>query len=196
MKTVYLIGDSIRFGAPPSSPGYGIYVKEKLAGKAEVLYPDENCRFAQYTLRYLHEWAKDIDRENVAVVHWNNGLWDALRLFGDEPFTPVEFYVDTLKKVHNRIQYVFPNAKIIFATSTNVIEEMSNPDFTRKNDEIQAYNKAAIDVLEPLGVEINDLYAVSEKLHGKQYHSDWVHFNNEGSDILANTVAEKIKKYL
>ena len=97
MKTVFLIGDSIRFGAPPSSPGYGIYVKEKLAGKAEVMYPDENCRFAQYTLRYLHEWAKDIDRENVAVVHWNNGLWDALRLFGDEPFTPVEFYVDTLK---------------------------------------------------------------------------------------------------
>ena len=196
MKTVFLIGDSIRFGAPPSSPGYGIYVKEKLAGKAEVMYPDENCRFAQYTLRYLHEWAKDIDRENVAVVHWNNGLWDALRLFGDEPFTPVEFYVDTLKKVHNRIQYVFPNAKIIFATSTNVIEEMSNPDFTRKNDEIQAYNKAAIDVLEPLGVEINDLYAVSEKLHSKQYHSDWVHFNNEGSDILANTVVEKIEKYL
>ena len=196
MKTVFLIGDSIRFGAPPSSPGYGIYVKEKLAGKAEVLYPDENCRFAQYTLRYLHEWAKDIDRENVAVVHWNNGLWDALRLFGDEPFTPVEFYVDTLKKVHKRIQYVFPNSKIIFATSTNVIEEMSNPDFTRKNDEIQAYNKAAIDVLEPLGVEINDLYAVSEKLHSNQYHSDWVHFNNEGSDILANTVVEKIEKYL
>ena len=73
---------------------------------------------------------------------------------------------------------------------------MSNPDFTRKNDEIQAYNKAAIDTLKPLGVEINDLNAVSEKLHSKQYHSDWVHFNNEGSDILANTVVEKIEKYL
>ena len=196
MKAVFLIGDSIRFGAPPSSPGYGIFVKEKLAGKAEVMYPGENCRFAQYTLRYVHEWAQDIDRDNVAVVHWNNGLWDVLRILGDEPFTPVEFYVDTLKKVHKRIQTVFPKAKIIFATSTNVIEEMSNPDFTRRNVEIEAYNKAAVDALEPLGVEINDLYAVSERLHSKDYHSDWVHFNSEGSEILAQAVTEKIEKYL
>lgn len=28
MKNILLIGDSIRYGAPPSSPGYGKYVKE------------------------------------------------------------------------------------------------------------------------------------------------------------------------
>ena len=63
MKNIFLVGDSIRFGAPnPSkynnvSPGYGIYVKEKLAGIANVYGPDENCRFAQFTLRFLQKWA-------------------------------------------------------------------------------------------------------------------------------------------
>ena len=52
MKNIYLIGDSIRFGAP-GSDGYGMHVKEKLQGKANVYAPNENCRFAQYTLRYL-----------------------------------------------------------------------------------------------------------------------------------------------
>ena len=64
MKNIYLIGDSIRFGAA-GSPGYGIYVKEKLEGKANVYWPDENSRFASYTLRYLHEWAKKIDKESI-----------------------------------------------------------------------------------------------------------------------------------
>ena len=53
VKKIFLIGDSIRFGAP-GSEGYGIFVKQKLEGMAEVYAPDENCRFAQYTLRYLH----------------------------------------------------------------------------------------------------------------------------------------------
>ena len=57
MKNVLLIGDSIRFGAPPDSPGYGVYVKKLLEGIADVYAPDDNCRFAQYTLRYLYEWS-------------------------------------------------------------------------------------------------------------------------------------------
>ena len=38
MKNIYLIGDSIRFGAL-GSPGYGVYVKEKLEGRANVYAP-------------------------------------------------------------------------------------------------------------------------------------------------------------
>ena len=58
MKKIFLIGDSIMFGAPNSS-GYGVWVREKLKDKAEVYFPDENCRFAEYTLRYLCEWAEN-----------------------------------------------------------------------------------------------------------------------------------------
>ena len=46
MKNIFLIGDSIRYGSK-SSPGYGVYVEEKLKGIANVFSPDEHCRFAQ-----------------------------------------------------------------------------------------------------------------------------------------------------
>jgi hypothetical protein len=53
-------------------------------------------------------------------VHWNNGLWDVLRLFGDEPFTEINYYGESLKRIYKRIRFLFPNAKIIFALSTSV----------------------------------------------------------------------------
>ena len=48
MKKVILIGDSIRMG-------YDKYIKASLEGEAEVFYPSENCRFATYVLRFVHE---------------------------------------------------------------------------------------------------------------------------------------------
>ena len=188
MKNIYLIGDSIRFGAP-GSPGYGVYVKEKLEGRANVYAPGENCRFAQYTLRYLHEWANGIDREKNDIVHWNNGLWDVLRLFGDEPLTEIETYGIMLKRVYKRIKFLFPNAKVIFALSTAVIEEWGNSDFFRYNREIEQYNNKAREVMTELGVEVNDLYSLSAGFD-HSFHSDWVHFAEEGSKILADKVIE------
>ena len=52
MKNLLLIGDSIRMG-------YDKSVKKTLEGKANVIFPDENCRFASYVLRYFHEYLKD-----------------------------------------------------------------------------------------------------------------------------------------
>lgn len=194
MKSVFLIGDSIRFGATGSS-GYGGFVKEKLKDAANVYAPDENCRFAQYTQRYIWEWTNGINGEEIDVVHWNNGLWDVLRLKGEEPFTPLDMYVNTLERVYRMIRIFMPNAKIIFATSTAVVEEMASPDFMRYNKDIEEYNAAAASLMEKLGVEVNDLYAVSKPL-GRDYHSDWVHFNDKGSEILADAVVKKIKELL
>ncbi len=198
MKNVLLIGDSIRFGATSNpeyktadSPGYGVYVAELLKGKANVYAPDDNCRFAQYTLRYLYDWAKDIECEKIDVVHWNNGLWDALRINGDEPLTPVDVYELMLGRVCKMIKKIFPNAKIIFALSTAVVEEWARPDFMRFNSDIEKYNEAAKRVLEKMGVTINDLYTVSAAFDNS-LHADFVHFNEEGSKILADAVIEKI----
>lgn len=193
MKSIFLIGDSIRYGSynvtkhSNLSPGYGIYVKEKLKGIANVYAPDENCRFAQYTLRYLHVWAKKAPAEEIDIVHWNNGLWDALRLFGDEPLTPIDVYGDMLRRVYKRIRLVFPNAKIIFALSTSVVEEWADPEFIRYNREIEKYNEKAMEVMNELGVEVNDLYSIS-RTFDNSLHADWVHFGEEGSRILADAV--------
>lgn len=191
MKRIYLLGDSIRFGAV-NSPGYGVYVKEKLNGLAEVYYPDDNCRFAQYTLRYLYDWANCVDTENIDIVHWNNGLWDVLRLHGDEPLTPIDVYVDFLERIYKKLRLLFPNAKIIFANTTPVIEELGNPNFMRYNKEIREYNNAAQKLMEKLGVQVNDLYSVAENL-GESFRSDWVHYNEEGSKLLADAVVKALE---
>lgn len=194
MKNIYLIGDSICYGAG-NSTGYGVVVKKRLEGIANVLAPDDNCRFAQYTLRYLFDWAQTVDCDSIDIVHWNNGLWDVLRLNGDEPLSPPEIYVYMLKRVHNVLIRTFKNAKIIFATSTVVIEEMASPDFFRYNREIKQYNRDAARLMDELRVEVNDLYEVSRPL-GREYHADWVHYNDLGSDILADAVIKKLKPYL
>ena len=192
MKKIYLIGDSIRFGAT-GSPGYGVYVKEKLEGRAEVYAPKVNCQFAQHTQRYLHEWVTTdgVPKEEIDVVHWNNGLWDVLRLLGDDPFTEISFYGETLKRVCGRIRYLFPKAKVIFALSTSVKEEWARPDFLRLNCDIERYNQKAIEVLAPLGVEFNDLYAVTKDFDDS-LRSDWVHYGEGGSQILADAVIKRI----
>ncbi len=190
MKNVFLIGDSIRFGAT-NSPGYGIYVKEKLKGKAEVYSPNDNCRFAQYTLRYLYDWSKEFDTKSIDIVHWNNGLWDVLRLHGDEPLTPIDVYTLFLERVYNKIRQLFPNADIIFALSTPVIEEWANPEFMRYNEEIKEYNKAAKKLMEKLNVQVNDLYSIAEKFDTSM-RADWVHYNEKGSELLADGVIKAL----
>lgn len=187
MKNIFLIGDSIRYGNFVNSPGYGVYVKEKLKGRANVFAPDDNCRFVQYTLRYLHEWANDLDKEKIDIVHWNNGLWDVLRLFGDEPLIPIDAYGDMLERIYKRIRLLFPNAKIIFALTTAVIEDPNGKDFVRLNKDIEEYNNRAREVMERLGVAVNDLYTLSAGFDDS-LHSDGTHFGDEGSRLLADAV--------
>ena len=72
---------------------------------------------------------------------------------------------------------------------------MSSPDFTRKNSDIEAYNRTAAEVLSPLGVTINDLYTTAAEIRPTLYR-DWVHYNAEGSKALAEKTADVIKEVL
>jgi len=130
MKNLLLIGDSIR-------AGYDKAVAKTLAGKANVYFPAENCRFASYVLRYLHEYKALANGEKIDVLHWNAGLWDCLRLFEEEPHTPVDIYAYYIDRICVRIQKLFPEAKVIFATSTSVLAEKMSKDFKRCNEEIE-----------------------------------------------------------
>ena len=195
MKNILLIGDSIRYGAPPSSPGYGKYVKEMYGENAAVYAPDDNCRFAQYTLRYLFDWRIQFKDVKFDVIHWNNGLWDVLRLNGDEPLTHIDIYTYTLERIYKMMKKLFPEAKIIFANSTAVIEAWANPDFMRYNSDIEKYNDAAAKLMEKLGVPVNDLYSLTSGF-ADSLHSDWVHFGEEGSKIIAEAVVNKINEVL
>jgi len=181
MKNLLLIGDSIRMG-------YDKSVKRTLDGKANVIFPEENCRFASYVLRYFHEYLGEYKGEEIDVIHWNAGLWDCLRLFEEEPHTPINVYEYYIDRICVRIKKICPNAKVIFATSTRVLSEKMSTDFKRYNEEIEKYNEVAVNVVKKYGFEINDLYAVSATL-SEEAHSDPVHYYTSiGTEVFTNKV--------
>ena len=186
MKNVLLIGDSIR-------AGYDKAVKKSLGGKAEVYFPEENCRFASYVLRNFHEYLGDVKFD---VIHWNAGLWDNLRLFGEEPHTPIDIYAYYIDRICIRIKKLCPDTKVIFATSTSVLSEKKSGDCKRYNEEIEEYNKVAVEIVKKHGFSVNDLYSLSKTLD-ESVHSDAVHYYTpEGTEVFANKVLKVLAEAL
>ena len=190
MKKVILLGDSIRMG-------YDKYVKDALAGVAEVYYPQENCKFAQYLLRFVHDWkAEGKWPTDADLVHWNAGLWDVLELYGEEPMTNEAQYAEMIARIDRQLRRLFPKAKIIFATSTSVQEEKYRPEFKRHNETIARYNDIAIKALEESNCLINDLYGLSLTLADSCW-SDVTHFNTaDGRKAMGGRVLDVICREL
>ena len=186
MKKIVLLGDSIRMG-------YDKYVKEALADVAEVYYPEENCRFAEYVLRYAHEWKSNGKwGDDVDLVHWNAGLWDVLEMFGDEPLTSIEYYENAIGRIDKRLRMLFPGARMVFATSTAVKEEWAKPESKRHNSTIEKYNAAAIRALSSTDTVINDLFPYSASIPDP-YRSDWVHYYTpNGIELMGGRVISVI----
>ena len=195
MKNILLLGDSIR-------QNYQDYVHEQLRNIANVYYPVDNGRFCQYTLRYLHEWVHALSGHGEVsfdLVHFNCGLWDILRLSNEEePFTSEKEYEILLRRIVNRIRYLCPEAEIIFALTTSVIEPGFEPGINigeRRNQDIIRYNDIAVRLFDQMEIEINDLWSVSENLP-KEAHSDLVHFETEmGVYALGERVAQCLMRH-
>ena len=189
MKNILLIGDSIRIG-------YDKTVKSALDGVANVCFPEENCRFASYLLRYLHEYKNLLPDGHADIVHWNAGLWDCLRLFEEDPHTPLDVYEYYIDRICLRIKKIFPDAKVIFATSTSVISEKMSVNFKRYNEDIEKYNEAAVRIAVSHGFCINDLYSLSRMLD-ESAHSDAVHYyTDKGTEAFSGAVLNCITPLL
>ena len=181
MKKVVLLGDSIRL------IGYGKRVAELLGEDYTVWQPEDNCRFATYTLRMLFEYKEQI--EGADVIHWNNGLWDVCDLFGDGAFTPLDQYCDTMVRIA-RILKTYGKT-VIFATTTPTHLAMWGHDRTR----LASYNDTVTAALRAEGVIINDLHATIAADIDKYIASDYLHLSEEGIEVAAKQVAECIKQY-
>lgn len=99
-----------------------------------------------------------------------------------------------LGRVLTRIRQLFPKAEVIFATTTPVIEEQANWAY-RSNEEIEQYNCIARETLIPRGVRINELGKFAME-HCRNMHpeGDWVHYNDEGSSLLADEIVDFLEK--
>ncbi len=179
MKKIVLLGDSIRL------MGYGPHIPALLGDGYTVWQPEDNCRFAAYTLRMLFDY-KDVI-SGADIIHWNCGLWDTCDLFGDGAFTPIETYTAQLRRIAEILKTYAPT--VIFATTTVPDPDMCGHTWER----IQAYNKAAIAALEPMGILINDLYPLVAGDIETMICEDHIHLTPAGSLIVANRVAETIR---
>jgi len=184
-----LLGDSIRLG-------YDKYVKMAFEGIAQIYYPKENCRFAAYICRNLHEWKRELQcSDDVDLVHWNAGLWDDLILLDGKHLTPIEVYAMYIERICQMIKAQFPMAKMVFATSTPVQEELFTTCL-RYNRDTEAYNRAAIQIVERYGGQINDLYTAAIQAP-VEFHSDLTHYyTKEGTRLLADQVIRSIEEVL
>ena len=180
MKKVVLIGDSIRM------IGYGTPVAERLKDEFTVWQPDDNCRFAKYTLRGLWDWQEGID--GADIIHWNNGLWDVCELFGDGEFTPIDEYVDIMLRLARLLKQ--RATTVIFATTTPVRPE----NLHNKNETIRAYNEALVPRLAEMGIVINDLYTpLSEDVY-RYICDDTIHLSEDGITLAADRVEAIIRR--
>ena len=187
LPEVLLIGDSIR-------QLYCSAVADALRGKAEVKWPKENCQSSQNILIALAWWRGLVS--SPKVIHFNCGHWDVAHWDGDaEPLTSVEEYGRNVRKIIYRIRRYWPEAKIVFATTTTMNPNGEQGRNKRTTESIRMYNAAAVKVAREEGVAVNDLFAVTEKWPSSDY-KDYCHFNDEASKRLGRMVAERLAKEL
>lgn len=204
MKKVLLLGDSIRLG-------YGQRTAELLSDVAEVVQPEENCRWTKYLFWNFLLWADDTKYD---LIHWNSGIWDLHHIDNDEPFCTADEYIRDNERLLSLIRKYSDN--LVWATTIpggKVLDErralnaLLNTDRTFPvralttgqkiwNKGIQEFNAAAADLFRRNGVEIDDLYSVMSE-HLEDYISgDGIHPNEAGYEALAQQVAGKIRSLL
>lgn len=185
---VLLIGDSI-------SLGYRNLVKYNLRDWAKVVFPKEQGKYAADVYRMLFDWNKFLGVDNdIDVVYWNAGLWDVVRVHGEEPQTSQDVYKEYLSRIYFRLKALYPNAKIIFGATTPVVEERYTKDFYRYNSDIKEYNKAAYEILYDKVDLYDDLYCIMENI-GKDNYIDATHFGSKGNHKLALHICAIIESF-
>lgn len=181
MKNVLLLGDSIRMLYEP-------LVKEKLRDRAKVYGPEENGRWAGYTLNSLRFWLPDMPKPDI--VHWNNGLWD----MGDDyqlgrPFSLPEEYVSALERTILVLRKLCGDTvQIIMATTTPTAD--TDPAVRH------TYNELLKETAAKHGLPVNDLFALIAADIPGNISPDRIHLTRKGMELAAAQVAASIEKYL
>lgn len=194
---VLIIGDSISIGYTP-------FVKKLLADVADVTRPTANCGSTRIGLRDIDKWLGDTA---WTVIHFNFGVHDLGYRFADDRIqdkngiyaTPnngghqnvsLEEYESNLRKIIIRLKKT--GAKLIFATTTPISADLN----AYVKDTEQPYNKVALRVMKDENIEVNDLWGyIKPQIDTTQIPGN-PHFTSKGSKVLAQKVADSIRKHL
>ncbi len=182
LPRVLLIGDSI-------SMGYTLPTRKLLEGKANVHRIPAN---GGPTIKGVESIEKWLGETSWDVIHFNWGIHDLRHQpNGQRQVEPAD-YEANLRKLVARLKQT--NAKLIWASITPIPKGKLNPDRTF-GDEVE-YNAIAAKVMNENSIPINDLYSyVRPRFEVLQRPND-LHYKPEGSEFLAQKVAEEIERAL
>ena len=190
---ILIIGDSI-------SLGYMDALEELAGDRWDIHHNPGNARYARYGLNHIHDWIGD-DRWDV--IHFNWGLWDLCYRHPDSKSqgkrdkingvltTTLDDYrvqLERLAKILRRSR-----ARLVWANTTPVPDGEAG---RFAGDEIK-YNRVATGVMREFGIQINDLHGfISPRFDSLTRAPGDVHFNDEGSRLLAEKVVVAIESSL
>jgi lysophospholipase L1-like esterase len=183
---ILLLGDSIRMS-------YQATVAEIMKDFTDVVGPDENCQFSAYTLESLDRWVEQLGTPDI--VHWNNGLHDVGHNPDRKPIQyPLDEYISNLKAIIEKLRRT--GAKIIWATTTPVHHKrpFKDTEWAWRNDEIDLYNKSALELMQSECITINDLHAIVTEDVDAYLSEDMLHLSEEGIRKCAEAVIKAINK--
>lgn len=203
LPNVLIYGDSI-------SIGYTAFVRKELATKANVYRIHCNGAHAAAFIPRMRQLEQAMRSEELSdpwafewdVIHLNAGLHDLKYVNEDKKLdkkngklvsTP-EKYKEDLTRVFKFLTKEYPDAKIIFATTTPVPEGEPGRN---AGDAVQ-YNAIAKEVLKEYpNVVVNDLYAFTKpKMTKWQIKPGDVHFKAEGKRKQGAQVGKAIAAQL
>ena len=194
-KNITLLGDSIRLDYQP-------YVELYLPEGNNIWGPEGNT---QHTVNLLANAPRWIKNKPADIIHLNSGLHDIKNIPYDSRRKLVSetLYVENIERIIKYIHYCWPECMVIWATTTPVDEEKANAshqkagDFTRYNEDVIRYNELSIELVNRLGVPVNDLYTfVMKGDKDKIMKEDGVHFNDFGCQLLAEQVADTLQVFI
>ena len=182
LPRVLLIGDSI-------SMGYTLPTRELLQGKANVHRPKANCGPTSRGVKQIDAW---LGEGKWDVIHFNFGLHDLKIMEDGNHQVPIDQYEDNLRQLVERMKET--GATLIWCSTTPVPEGELNPP--RSDADVVAYNQVAAQIMEEHGVAIDDLYSFALPQLAEIQRPANVHFTPDGSEVLAEKVAEAIEAAL
>jgi lysophospholipase L1-like esterase len=178
LPRVLLIGDSI-------TRGYGPQVEADLKGKAYVGRMATSKSLGDPAL--LQEVALVLQEQAFDVIHFNNGMHGAG--YSEEE------YAAALPALLATLRRYAPNAKLIWASTTDVRQRNHPETVDPKTDRIVQRNRAAAAIVQQENIPIDDLFSLVRG-HPDYHAQDGVHFSDKGSEILAAQVSDSIAKLL
>lgn len=163
--------------------------------QAEVVGPADNCQYTAYTLAGLDKWIAQLGKPDI--IHWNIGLHDAGHNPKRSPAQiPIGIYRANLDLIFKRFRDITPH--LIWATTTPVHPDRPFRDdqWSWRNEEIDRYNKIALELMEANNVAVNNLHALVRANAGKFLAQDQLHLSEDGQKACARAVAESISPFL